>query len=136
MRATQRLLPLVPDGTFAQDLATGREAALKLYRALAANTRFVPLFPPQLDIVVWAVQADTASQASLRARALHLAAQKHDLYLSLVTLPRTMLKASNPVRTWDAETVTCLRACVMKPEHREWMAEILARLDDAAEALN
>jgi hypothetical protein len=26
----------------------------------------------------------------------------------------------------------CLRACVMKPEHREWMPEILKRLSLAA----
>jgi len=43
-----------------------------------------------------------------------------------------MLEACTPVRTWDADTLTCLRACVMKPEHREWMDEILARLDTAA----
>lgn len=130
--ATQRLLPLVAGGTFAQDLAAGRMAALALHRALAADTRFAPLSPPQLDIVVWAVRAGTASQASLRARALHAAAGKHDLHLSLVALPQAMLEPNDPVRAWDAETIVCLRACVMKPEHREWMSEILARLDAAA----
>ena len=132
--ATQRLLPLVAGGTFAQDLAAGRMAALALHRALAADTRFAPLSPPQLDIVVWAVRADTASQASLRARALHAAAGKHDLHLSLVALPQAMLEPHDPVRAWDAETIVCLRACVMKPEHREWMSGILARLDAAARA--
>jgi len=130
--ATQRLLPLVSGGTFAQDLAAGRMAALTLHGALAGDARFAPLFPPQLDIVVWAVRADTASQASLRARALHAAAREHDLHLALVTLPKAMLEVCTPVRTWDTDTLTCLRACVMKPEHREWMDEILARLDTAA----
>lgn len=127
--ATQRLLPLASGGTFAQGLASGRMAALALHRSLAEDTRFVPLFPPQLDIVVWAVRADTASQASLRAHALHAAARKRDLHLSLVTLPKAMLEPSDPVRAWDTETLVCLRACVMKPEHREWMSEILTRLD-------
>jgi len=63
---------------------------------------------------------------------LHAAAREHDLHLALVTLPKAMLEACTPVRTWDADTLTCLRACVMKPEHREWMDEILARLDTAA----
>lgn len=130
--ATQRLLPLVPGGAFAQDLAAGRMAALALHRALVGDARFAPLFPPPLDIVVWAVRADIASQASLRARALHAAAREHDLHLALVTLPRAMLETCAPVRTWDTDTLTCLRACVMKPEHREWMDEILARLDAAA----
>lgn len=130
---TQRLLPLVPGGVFAQDLASGREAALALYRALTADNRFAPLFQPQLDIVVWAVRADTSSQASLLARAFYMATKKRDLHLSLVTIPKAMLEIAAPVRTWDADTITCLRACVMKPEHREWMTEILARLDAAAE---
>lgn len=131
--ATQRMLPLIPGGSFAQDLALGREAALVLYRALSEDTQFIPLFPPQLDIVVWAVQANTASQASHRARTLHTAAKKRDLHLSLVVIPKTMLEASNPVHIWDVDTITCLRACVMKPEHHEWMAEILTRLHDSAE---
>ena len=130
---TQRLLPLVPGGAYAQDLVSGREAALILYQALVNDTRFAPLFPPQLDIVVWAVRSDTASQASQRARDLHTAAKQHDLHLSLVTIPKDMLKASDPVPTWDEDAIICLRACVMKPEHREWMTEILARLNAAAE---
>ncbi len=133
---TQRLLPLLPGGTFAQDLAAGREAALHLHRALSEDTRFAPLFSPQLDIVAWAIRADTASQASQRARAVHTAARKLDLHLSLVSLPKAMLAAHDPVHTWDTETITCLRACVMKPEHREWLAEILTRLDAAAAGLS
>lgn len=130
---TQRLLPLVHGGTFAQNLASGREAALILYRALVEDTRFAPLFPPQLDIVVWAIRADSASLSSQRARALLAAAKRHDLYLSLVTIPQSMLKISNPVHTWDTGSITCLRACIMKPEHRDWITEILARLNTAAE---
>lgn len=130
--ATQRLLPLLPGQAFAQDLAAGREAALDLYRALAKDKRFTTLLPPQLDIVTWSVRADTASQASLRARALHNSARKNNLHLSLVTLPKAMLEGFDAVRTWDANSITCLRACMMKPEHREWMAEILALLNAAA----
>lgn len=131
--ATQRLLPLVPGGAFAQDLASGREASLNLYRALSKDTRFALPFPPQLDIVAWAVRANTASQASQRARALQAAAKKHSLHLSLVALPKAMLDISDPVHTWDVDTITCLRACMIKPEHREWMTEILERLDAATE---
>lgn len=133
--ATQRLLPLIPGGAFAENLASGREAALALYQALANDTRFAPLFPPQLDIVAWAVKASTASQASRRARDLHAAAKKQELHLSLITVQKAMLQAVHPVDTWDVDTITCLRACVMKPEHRQWMTEILLRLDAAAESL-
>lgn len=130
--ATQRLLPLVHNGIFAQDLASGREAALSLYRALSTDTRFAQISPPQLDIVAWAVRADTASQASLRARTIYTSAMKIDLHLSMVTLPKAMLEVNNPVRIWDTDSIVCLRACVMKPEHNEWIIEILARLDASA----
>ena len=45
------------------------------------------------------------------------------------------LAAAAPVRDWDCDEVTCLRACVMKPVHREWMTEIVKRLDDAARSV-
>jgi hypothetical protein len=41
-----------------------------------------------------------------------------------------MLQSAEPVQEWDADQITCLRACVMKPEHQEWLPEILKRLKD------
>ena len=113
---------------------TCREAALALFQALEKDDRFVPLFPPELDIVVWAVRAELASEASARARMVFDAAAERDLHLAIATFPRSMVEPSAPVREWDADEIACLRACVMKPEHREWMAEILHRLDAAAKA--
>jgi len=131
---TLRLLPLVPGGEFALGLEAARAAALLLHRALSGDPRFVPLFPPELDIVVWAVRAESASEASARARALFAAAAARDVHLAVATFPRSMLEPAAPVGRWDADEIACLRACVMKPEHREWMAEILRRLDAAADA--
>ncbi len=128
--ATQRLLPPVPDGAFAESLTACRDAALALYATLAADTRYIPL-PPQLDIVVWAMRADSAREASARARAVLQAAQARDLHLSLTELPRALLEAHAPVRVWDADTLVCLRACLMKPEHGPWMETILERLGAA-----
>jgi hypothetical protein len=39
-----------------------------------------------------------------------------------------MLQDAHPVEFWDEDQITCLRACVMKPEHLEWMPEIVKRL--------
>ena len=129
---TQRLLPLAPGGEFAQGLAAGRDAALALYKALSADHRFAPLFEPELDIVVWAMRAESASESSERARRVFDAAAKHDLHLALATFQRTLLEACRPVKMWDAEAITCLRACVMKPEHKDWLPEIVKRLQSAA----
>jgi len=131
---TMRLLPPDPGGTFASSLDACREAALAMFEALGKDDRFAPLLAPQLDIVVWAVRARSATEASARARLLFEAAAGKQLHLALATFPRSMAQAAGPVEAWDAEEISCLRACVMKPEHREWMPEILGRLDAAANA--
>ena len=123
---TMRMLPLVRGGEFARGLEAGREAALALYAALRDDERVAPLFVPELDIVVWVVRARSASQASTRAREVFAAAARHDLHLALASFPHAM--AARAISDWDADDVMCLRACVMKPEHREWMPEIVKRL--------
>jgi glutamate/tyrosine decarboxylase-like PLP-dependent enzyme len=133
--ATMRLLPLERGGEFARGLAAGRDAALALHAALAADARVAPLMAPELDIVTWAVRAPSASACSARARAAFQAAAEVGLHLAVATFPRAMVEPSGAVGAWDADSVLCLRACVMKPEHREWMPEILARWDRAASAL-
>ena len=131
---TMRLLPPVPGGEFARGLESCREAALMLHEALSCDSRFAPLFAPELDIVVWAARADSASESSAAARRLFEVAAQRDLHLALASFPRVMLEPAAPVARWDAEEITCLRACVMKPEHREWMPEILRCLLAAASA--
>jgi tyrosine decarboxylase / aspartate 1-decarboxylase len=125
---TMRMLPLVTNGDFAKSLESCRNAALKLYEALRKEERFAPLFPPEVDIVVWAVRDRSASESSAHARKIFDAAAKDDLHLALATFPREMVEAVEPVKIWDSENITCLRACVMKPEHLEWLPEILKRL--------
>jgi hypothetical protein len=127
------MLPLERGGEFAHGLETGREAALMLYDALKKDDRFAPLFSPELDIVAWAVSAQTASESSALARKIFEAAAQHDLHFALASFPRIMIESCAPVSQWDAEEITCLRACVMKPEHRGWMPEILNRLRSAVE---
>ncbi len=130
--STMQLLPLEIGGQFGQDLESCRQAALLLYKGFHEDNTFAQLFPPELDIVVWAVRADSATESSTRARLIYEAAERNDLHLALATLPRAMLEPYNPVQEWDADRITCLRACAMKPEHRDWMPEILTRLHSAA----
>ncbi|MBW2256096.1 MAG: aminotransferase class V-fold PLP-dependent enzyme, partial [Deltaproteobacteria bacterium] len=129
---TLQVLPLEPGGAFAEGLEACREAALALHGGL--DERFAPLFPPELDIVVWAVRASSASEASARARAIFEAAAQRDLHLAVATFPRAMVEPVAPVEVWDAEEIACLRVCAMKPEHQEWIPEILSRLDAATSA--
>lgn len=132
--ATLELLPLEPGGEFARGLEACREAALALYAHLAGHRQLVPVVRPELDIVTWAVRAPCASVSSQRARQLFDVAERRGLHLALARLPRAMAEPANPVADWDSGEITCLRACVMKPEHRDWMPQITAILDEAAAA--
>lgn len=121
--ATQRMFPLQRGGDFARILEAGREAALAFHQRLTHDPRFIAGLAPDLDIVVWAVQAKGASAASAAARRIFEDAGKVGLHLALAELPIDLVDPElRLVR--DQDTVTCLRSVLMKPEHREWLPRI------------
>jgi hypothetical protein len=128
--ATQRLLPLVRDGALAGGLAAGLRAARALQARLAADPRFVIAFEPQLDIVVWAVDAPSVSEASRLARSIFNAAEARGLYLAVAELPLAFFTRP-PGMVADRDTIVCLRSVLMKPEHLDWIERIVALLDAA-----
>ena len=130
--ATQQLLPLVPGGSFAGGLAQGRAAALGLDRRLRADAgRFEALSagPPELDIVVWKLKAETPDRSSHLAQDIFDACAARDLHLALVQLPLSWF-APAPVDAIQTGSglVTCLRSVLMKPEHEAWLDRIWERL--------
>jgi len=131
--ATQRLLPLVKGGQFAQGLSEGRQAALNFYDRLRADARFVVPLKPELDIVVYAVRAQSASQASRLAREVFEEAARRNLHLALATLPASLFSQAWPELDWDQDSVTCLRSCLMKPEHLTYIDDIWNILSMATE---
>jgi tyrosine decarboxylase/aspartate 1-decarboxylase len=130
--ATQKLMPLIKGGDFAARLEKSHEAALRFYGKLNADKRFITSFEPQLDILVWAVSAPSASEASKRARAIFDSAAKKNLHLALVELPASLFDLKSTGMSVDQETITCLRSTLMKPEHSEWLDRIWMILDSAA----
>ncbi len=130
--ATQQLLPLIPGGEFARGLAQGRSAALELDRRLRADSRFQPFCagPPELDIVVWKLNAEPPRRASELAKSTFEACAVRDLHLALVELPLEWFQPAAGSERGTA-TVTCLRSVLMKPEHEAWLGRIWERLDSA-----
>ena len=127
--ATQQLLPMQKDGEFARGLSQGREAALALYEKVAADHRFRTIFPPELDILVWAPYGRSASQISERSEQIFQAAAGENLHLATFKYPALLLQEKWPGVDFDREYVTCLRSCLMKPEHLEWVESIWQILD-------
>ncbi|MEN7343939.1 MAG: aminotransferase class V-fold PLP-dependent enzyme [Pseudomonadota bacterium] len=130
--ATQSLLPLKKKGTFAQDLDRCRRAAAMLSSRLSADTRFKVIREQDLDIVVWAFDDPSPSVASKLAADTFDIAAEHELHLALIDVDATLV--SDTPSYEGAGSVTCLRSCLMKPQHIDWVDEIYTRLDVAASA--
>jgi glutamate/tyrosine decarboxylase-like PLP-dependent enzyme len=129
--ATQRLFPLVRGGEFAQGLQNGRKAALMLFEKIQADSRFLTAFPPELDIITWAPQAERASTVSQLSKALFQAAASENLHLAVANFPKALFEDPWQEIAWDQEQVSCLRSCLMKAEHLDWVESIWQALDRA-----
>ena len=135
--ATQKLLPLTKRGEFALGLAKGREAARALYERLQADERFITPFAPELDIVIFALRAESVSATSLLSRQIFDAAAKRDLHLALADLPLHLFQNLPLSMKRDRETITCLRSVLMKPAHFLWVDQIWSRvLESVADVEN
>ena len=130
--ATQKLLPLVPNEEFAQGLSKARDAALALYEKIISDGRFKTIFPPELDILVWAPNGDSASQISKRTEEIFHAAAEDNLHLATFKYPSSLLKDKWTDVIFDQQDVTCLRSCLMKPEHYDWAERIWNILNNVA----
>ncbi len=130
--ATQRLLPLEAGGEFARDLEASLRAARDLWWRLDEAEAFRVAMPPELDIVIWAPSGRSASELSAHAQAVFDAAARRGLHLALTRFPRSLLESWWADIEWDSEQVTCLRACLMKPDHAVWLERLWAVLIDSA----
>jgi len=131
--ATMRLLPLVRGGEFAGMLDQSREAALELHRRLQEDARWLVPLAPELDIIVWAPRARSASEISALSQRIFEAAAKRGLHLALMRLPVRFFVAEAGAFERDRDTVLCLRSVLMKPEHLAWVPRLYEMLSAAAD---
>ncbi len=129
--ATQKLLPMTETGEFAADLTRSRKAAIEFFQKLKSDdkNRFVVAFEPELDIVIFAIKANSASESSKRAREIFNKAADAGLHLAVANLPKLFFESNSSDMIWDQDNITCLRSCLMKPEHLDWLPEIWKILD-------
>ena len=126
--ATMQMFPLTRKGTFARGIENGRKAAIALFEKIRNDQRFLTAFPPELDIVIWAPRSGKASEITYRSREIFEASAKQDLHLAVAAFPKTMLQQSWDI-DWDQEQAACLRSCLMKAEHLNWIEHIWQVLD-------
>ena len=125
------MLPPVKGGAFSKDLERSRNAALALYERLQNSDLLFPLMKPETDIVVYAVKSANTEEMSKKANLLFKKAEENQLYLSLYKYPASLFES--PEFEINSEYLTCLRSCLLKPEHDDWMDEIWSRLEKSVE---
>ncbi len=135
--ATQRLMPLVRGGELAQTMNTTREAALDLHRRISGCDVYRPLMAPDLDLVVWAPSGTSASQVSQRSQQIFDQCAERGLHLALTRCRRAVVEPHWPDLVWEdkVDSLLCLRSCLMKPEHKEWMDRIWTVLEQVAQTV-
>lgn len=131
--STMRRFPLTTHGEFSQMLRDCREAAVRFADVIRGDSRFRLIMDPQLDIVVWGVRAETAGRSTELAAAVFYRAAELGLHLALARFPRSIAERSGVVDVWDREELTCLRSCLMKPEHLACLPRIETLLSTAAD---
>ena len=67
------------------------------------------------------------------ARRIYEEAAREHLHLALTQVPRALVEDGLPDLVWDAPTLICLRACLMRPEHATWHDAIRAALSRATD---
>ena len=126
--ATLKQFPVEKGGAMAEGMGRCHQASKNLYRHISQDDRFIPLFEPATDIVTWAPKAGSLSEVSERSQDIFRACAENDLHLALLNYPSRLLPAHWQHIEKDREYVTCLRSCLMKWEHIDWVDEIWTRL--------
>lgn len=133
--ATLEMFPLEPKGEFATDLSRCREAALRLHARLSTDNRFITPLDPDLDIVIWAPKAASTGEISRLSQLTFERAEAQDLYLATFSYPSQLIKKAFPEVQVDSDYTTCVRSCLMKPEHAAWGDRIWQILDQIQNSL-
>jgi hypothetical protein len=102
-----------------------------MHKTISADGRWVSPFAPELDILVWAVRADTVTKSSRLAQEIFAAAAREDLHLALAQLPGRFF----PPGSWPEQngSITCLRSVLMKPQHLDWLDTICSKLSQVTD---
>ncbi len=131
--ATHQLLAPVASGEFAASLDRCISASSQLRSALESNPAFTVLHDPMLDIVVFSLTGEDAASVSAANQRLFDRAARRNLHLALIEMPVDFVRNRLSVAQSDIATITCLRSVLMKPEHDDWVDNIVDILNELAQ---
>ena len=117
-------------------LADCRKAALRLHDDLDKSARFQPVMKPELDIVTYiplisesSFSAVSRASGEIMKLGMDAPTGRDKLYLSTLILSRKEAERWLPSLKADAEQVRVLRSVLMKPEHYDFVPELIRRIE-------
>ncbi|MEX0771412.1 MAG: aminotransferase class V-fold PLP-dependent enzyme [Balneolaceae bacterium] len=131
---TLELLPLTAGG-LGRILGSCRNAALELEKKLNRSDRFTVYTNTELDIVTYfpIPEAKKASSVTRLSKKVFKQCMEQNpdqsLFLSLCQIPADSFAKLHPDYEPDRGMVTILRSVLMKPEHENFVNEIMNRLE-------
>ncbi|MEQ9166314.1 MAG: aminotransferase class I/II-fold pyridoxal phosphate-dependent enzyme [Fulvivirga sp.] len=130
--ATMKYFPIKPKSEFALGLEKCHLAALKLYEHIENDEASISLFKPEIDIVVWAPTGSSLSSISAKSNEIFEKTAKKGVHLALIKIPVKLLSNEWDNIEKDQEYVTCLRSCLMKHQHIDWVDRIWETIKDVS----
>lgn len=136
--ATLQYLPLSDQGNgLGSILADCRNAAITLANHIKAHSDFGLLKEPDLDIIgFYPLHHDSISSLSAHSRKIFESGMNAEpgknLHLSLYKIPSSQLEHQLPDIEMDLKEATILRSVLMKPGHKDFTDEFMARLESFA----
>lgn len=133
--ATLQCFPLRETEGFVPILAKCREAALTGYSLILRSEKLEPYQKPELDILAYFPVNNSSKKVSDISKFSQKVFQKgmddKSFYLSLYKVPSKEFVRLHPQFEVDQETVTILRSVLMRPEHAEFIPELIKRIENA-----
>jgi glutamate/tyrosine decarboxylase-like PLP-dependent enzyme len=113
--------------SLAERLSASREAALRL----AAGEGYEVVVPPQLDIVCPFAHRDRASEITAATERAFDSLAADGWHLAKLRVDTAWLRQRHGWIEPNADTVTVLRSCLMKPEHLDIAGDLADRIAEA-----
>ncbi len=133
--ATLQCFPLEERAGFGPILAKCRNAALTGYSLIVESESLIPYKKPELDILTYFPTIESTKSVSqismLSQKVFQKGMDERTFYLSLYKVPASDFIRLHPEFEADQETVTILRSVLMRPEHADFIPELIKRIENA-----
>lgn len=133
--ATLQCFPLQENEGFGPILAQCRNAALTGYSLIKNSDKLETYKIPELDILTYFPTNESTIKVSeiseLSQRVFQKGMDDRNFYLSLYKVPASDFTRLHPRFESNEDTVTILRSVLMRPEHADFIPELIQRIENA-----